>query len=73
VISYLVQWGHMYVIHVGAIFAFVVGAKVWKGDVDTIPKVWELFKVAFVLSVVLAVLTSHSHTHYQHLLGKVLK
>jgi hypothetical protein len=63
-LSYLVQWGHTYLIHFGAWVSFMFGASIYKEGLPELKSVPNMFKTAIILSAFLSAFSSHSHTHY---------
>ena len=69
--SYLLQWTHLYLIHVGAWVSFAFGAQVTKNGLPDPRKVPSMLLSAVILAAVVAIFSSHSHTHFlQHFASK---
>lgn len=62
--GYFVQWGHAYVMHFGAWVSFICGTSIYKSGLPELKDVSKMLKTAFLLSLVLSIFSSHSHTHY---------
>jgi hypothetical protein len=68
--SYYINWFHLFVIHFGMWVSFMFGAKVMKGEIPEPEQLLKLLKSVVILAVVLSVFSSHSHAHYiSHLLA----
>ena len=70
-LHYLVQWGHMYVIHFGVWMTFLFAADVYKNGMPTLDKLPTMFKTALILSATLSLFSSHSQHYIAHILPKI--
>lgn len=64
--SYLITWGHAYVIHFGFWMSILFAMTFYKEglkdiEVTDLPK---MFRLAFILAAGLSIFSSHSHMHY---------
>lgn len=63
-LEYFVQWGHHYVMHFGAIVSVGLMASLYKDGLPEPKKLPKLLLSAVCLAAVVALFSSHSHTHY---------
>jgi hypothetical protein len=62
--NYLEHWASLYVVHLGVWVTFGFICSIHKNGLPEVKKLPSLFKSAIVVSLVLAIFSSHSHTHY---------
>ena len=70
-LDYLVQWGHMYVVHIGAWVTFGFGATIYKNGMPPLSEVPSMLKTAIILALILAIFSSHSHHYLANILPKM--
>ena len=71
-LNYLMQWGHMYVMHFGMWMTFAFGATIYRDGLPELEKLPKLIKTAIVVSLALSLFSSHSH-HYMSNIIPMLK
>jgi hypothetical protein len=62
--EYMITWGHAYLMHFGAWVSFAFGATVYKNGLPEPKKIPSMVLSAVTLAAIVAIFSSHSHTHY---------
>jgi hypothetical protein len=70
-LHYLIQWGHIYVIHFGVWVSFCCGASIYKNGMPELKDVPTMLKTALILAAVLSIFSSHSNHYLMNSLPKI--
>lgn len=71
-LQYLLQWGHMYIMHVGAWITFAFGASIYKEGMPVTERIPSMIKTALILAAILSIFSSHSHHYISNILPNVI-
>jgi hypothetical protein len=72
-VEYFTEWGHTYLMHLGAWVSFGIGATVMKNGLPMSKEIPKIMLSCIILAAVVSVFSSHSHNHYlSHVVGKQL-
>lgn len=71
-IDYLLQWFHAYMTHVGIWMTFIFACSIYKEGMPELKDLRKFFETAIILSVILSVLSSHSHINYINYVSKLI-
>jgi hypothetical protein len=63
-IQHFIQWGHLYIVHFGALMSFCLAANVTKSGLPPISAIPQLVYSSAALSAIIAIFSSGSHAHY---------
>jgi hypothetical protein len=71
-LSYLYQWGQVYLVHFGAWVTFGFACTIYKTGLPKIKTIPGLLKTAIVVAAILSIFSSHSHIQYMNTFLNVL-
>ena len=72
-IQYLVNWLHLYSIHLGALVAILLLFDLYLKGLPEVKEMPGKFKSALIMSMGIALFSSHFHNHLVHYLLKEIK
>lgn len=70
--DYLIQWMHAYALHFGTWVSLLMAFGIYKDGLPKTEEIFPMFKSALVLSIFVALFSSHTHAHYLSYFGDIL-
>jgi glucose uptake protein GlcU len=61
---YFIEWGHTYLVHLGAWVGFAIGVHTTKFGLPHPKQIPTITLSALILAAIVAIFSSHAHNHY---------